>query len=68
MAKTSEPGVAVEVASKIRVLGGQRVLLDSDLAALYGVQTHRLNESVAAVNIVSTHRSPLRSMAQVRQR
>ncbi|TCS74099.1 ORF6N domain-containing protein [Sulfuritortus calidifontis] len=30
----------------ILVLRGQRVLLDSDLAALYGVETKRLNEQV----------------------
>ncbi len=30
----------------IRVLRGQKVILDSDLAALYGVNTKRLNEQV----------------------
>ncbi|MFA5264906.1 MAG: ORF6N domain-containing protein [Opitutaceae bacterium] len=37
---------ADQIQSRIRVLRGQRVLLDSDLAALYGVPTKRLNEQV----------------------
>ncbi len=32
--------------SAILVLRGQRVILDADLAALYGVSTKRLNEQV----------------------
>lgn len=35
-----------EVSKKIFIVRGQRVLLDSDLAALYGVKTLRLNEQV----------------------
>jgi len=34
------------IAQSIRVLRGQRVLLDTDLADLYGVSTKRLNEQV----------------------
>jgi hypothetical protein len=34
------------VARKIHTIRGQRVLLDSDLAAVYGVSTKRLNEQV----------------------
>jgi hypothetical protein len=34
------------IASRIVVLRGQRVMLDADLAALYGVTTKRLNEQV----------------------
>jgi len=34
------------VTQRIIVLRGQKVLLDSDLAALYGVETRRLNEQV----------------------
>jgi ORF6N domain len=34
------------VASQIRVVRGQRVLLDSDLAALYGVTTSALNQAM----------------------
>jgi hypothetical protein len=36
----------LEVSQRIRVIRGQRVLLDSDLAQLYGVKTLRLNEQV----------------------
>lgn len=36
----------LDVSQRIRVIRGQRVLLDSDLAALYGVTTKRLNEQV----------------------
>lgn len=34
------------IARSILILRGQRVLLDSDLATLYGVETRRLNEQV----------------------
>lgn len=34
------------IATRIRVLRGQRVLLDAELAALYGVSTKRFNEQV----------------------
>ena len=37
---------AERVISAIRMLRGQRVMLDSDLAVLYGVTTRRLNEQV----------------------
>jgi hypothetical protein len=36
-----------EIESLVRVIRGQRVMLDSDLARLYGVTTMRLNEQVA---------------------
>jgi hypothetical protein len=43
----STAAVAVEaVASRIVLLRGLRVLLDSDLAALYDVPTKRFNEAV----------------------
>ncbi len=35
-----------EIANRIIIVRGQRVLLDTDLAALYGVQTRRLNEQI----------------------
>ena len=35
-----------DIAGAIRVVRSQRVLLDMDLAALYGVSTARLNEQV----------------------
>lgn len=34
------------IADRIRVVRGQRVLLDADLAELYGVRTERLNQQV----------------------
>ena len=41
------PSIAIEaIASRILFLRGQRVMLDADLAALYGVTTKRLNEQV----------------------
>jgi len=46
-AKTHSSPLAVEaIASRIITLRGERVLLDADLAALYGVETRRLNEQV----------------------
>ena len=38
------PGELIE--RRIHIVRGQRVMLDSDLAALYGVETKRLNEQV----------------------
>ncbi len=39
--------VLIEVIEKkILLIGGQKAMLDSDLAALYGVTTKRLNEQV----------------------
>lgn len=38
---------AEEVEAKIKLIRGQRVILDSDLAQLYGVSTKRLNEQVS---------------------
>lgn len=35
-----------QITQSILVLRGQRVLLDADLAALFGVKTRRLNEQV----------------------
>jgi len=37
---------AERIAARILVLRGQRVLLYSDLAEMYGVETRRLNEQV----------------------
>lgn len=34
------------VVNKIYTIRGQNVMLDSDLAALYGVETKRLNEQI----------------------
>ena len=38
--------LAEDITRAILVLRGQRVILDSDLAAIYGVSTGRLNEAV----------------------
>lgn len=46
MSKNPEAAVAATVASQIRIVRGQRVLLDSDLAALYGVSTKAFNQAV----------------------
>ena len=43
---TSTLAATERIAQSIIVLRGQRVLLDSDLAALYEVETRRLNEQV----------------------
>ena len=36
----------LQIEPLIRIIRGQQVLLDSDLAILYGVETKRLNEQV----------------------
>jgi hypothetical protein len=46
MEKQSTEAPVVDLSQRIRILRGQRVLLDSDLATLYGVTTKRLNEQV----------------------
>jgi hypothetical protein len=41
------PSLALEgITQRIFVVRGHKVLIDSDLAALYGVETRRLNEQV----------------------
>ena len=42
----TDPVSSEQIAPVIRVVRGQRVILDADLAALYGVTTKRLNEQV----------------------
>jgi ORF6N domain len=46
VAKSKLPVSAQDITGAIVVLRGQRVILDSDLAAIYGVTTGRLNEAV----------------------
>ena len=41
-----QPMVSKEVAGKIQIIRGLRVLLDNDLAEMYGVETKKLNQSV----------------------
>ncbi len=43
---TNEMKTAERIENAIHVVRGQRVMLDSDLAKLYGVTTSRLNEQV----------------------
>jgi hypothetical protein len=45
--KTSGATAREQIQWAIHVIRGQRVVLDSDLAALYGVPTKRLNEQVS---------------------
>jgi hypothetical protein len=45
MSKEASDHLSV-VASRILVVRGQRVILDMDLAALYGVTVRRLNEQI----------------------
>jgi hypothetical protein len=45
--KRGDAIVAVDaIASRIAFVRGQKVMLDADLAVLYGVETRRLNEQV----------------------
>ena len=46
MAKRTAVVGTGEIRSRILVIRGERVILDSDLAAFYGVPTKRLNEQV----------------------
>jgi hypothetical protein len=45
--KASRQAAVAEIEHSIHVIRGQRVMLDRDLAALYGVPTKRLNEQVS---------------------
>jgi hypothetical protein len=45
--KESRTATALQIERSIHVIRGQRVMLDADLAKLYEVPTHRLNEQVA---------------------
>lgn len=46
MAKRTTQDVPTRVEALIRTIRGEKVILDSDLAQLYGVTTSRLNEQV----------------------
>jgi hypothetical protein len=46
MAKRSAVVAVGEIRNRILLIRGERVILDSDLAAFYGVPTKRLNEQV----------------------
>jgi ORF6N domain len=60
MAKTATV-LARKVDSKIFLLRGQRVILDTDLAELYGVKARHLNQQVKR----NTKRFPLAFLFQV---
>jgi hypothetical protein len=45
--KSVKPATPVEIERSIHLIRGQRVMLDRDLALLYGVPTKRLNEQVS---------------------
>lgn len=44
--QNTDLGVIDQIGDKIHVVRGQRIMLDSDLAEVYGVTTKRLNEQV----------------------
>jgi len=47
MPRISDPArLSRPIEHRIYVIRGQKVMLDADLAALYGVETRRLNEAV----------------------
>jgi phage regulator Rha-like protein len=46
MPENKDPALPADIVRQIHVVRGQRVLLDSDLADLYGVTGKRLNEQV----------------------
>jgi len=46
MSSPAEQASLAEIAERIVIMRGQRVLLDTDLARLYGVSPKRLNEQV----------------------
>lgn len=59
---TREPALPVDhVESRILLIRGKRVMLDRDLAELYGVPTKRLNEQVRR----NRHRFPPDFMFQL---
>ena len=45
-AKSEQPMIPVRIESLIYVIREQQVMLDSDLARLYGVETKALNQAV----------------------
>ncbi len=48
MAKTDSLLIPIEhIASQIYLIRGEKVMLDSDLAALYGIPTKALNQAVS---------------------
>ena len=46
-----------DIEGSILTIGGQRVILDHDLARLYGVSTKRLNEQVSSERLERARRA-----------
>lgn len=61
MRKTDTVTPALHIESRILMIRGQKVMIDADLAALYGVPTKRLNEQVKR----NTERFPADFMFQL---
>jgi serine/threonine-protein kinase HipA len=55
-AERSAPVPVEQISRSILILRGQRVILDSDLALIYGVSTGRLNEAVKRFDRVGNRR------------
>jgi hypothetical protein len=58
MARNTDLAAEEAISQRIYVIRGQQVLLDSDLAALYGVATKRFNEAVATRRAPSPNMGP----------
>jgi hypothetical protein len=58
---SKHPIISRPIERLIHVIRGQKVMIDSDLAALYGVQTKRLNEAVRR----NAHRFPASFMFEL---
>jgi hypothetical protein len=52
-----DKGKHAEIEQRILILRGQRVIIDSDLAQIYGVQTARLNHKYDGIKDVSRRTS-----------
>jgi hypothetical protein len=59
--KTKAPAIVEPIEAMIREIRGTRVMLDSDLAAIYGVPTFRFNEAIKR----NRHRFPPDFMFQL---
>ena len=72
MAKKTKSLIAVEqIDGMIRTIRGVRVMLDRDLAKIYGVPTFRFNEAINAIDIgsrpISCFSLPLRNSTHSRR-
>jgi hypothetical protein len=53
-----------EVESEVLELGGQKAILDTHVAALYGLETKRINEAVKTIRTNSLRDISLKSQRQ----